>query len=70
MRTIPIWTAFVTQYVGHPSWMKRVGAATIQFGELRPYIFCDGYRLPKGPSGKYQLTFSTPDGMSALLALF
>jgi hypothetical protein len=42
--------------------MKRVGAATIQFRELHPYVFCEGYRLPKGPSNKYQLTFSKPEG--------
>ncbi|KAJ4305343.1 hypothetical protein N0V90_000874 [Kalmusia sp. IMI 367209] len=63
LKTIPIWTAFVTQYVGHRSWMKRVGNCTIQFRELHPYMFTDGYKLPKGPSGKYQLTFTTPKGM-------
>jgi hypothetical protein len=42
--------------------MKRVGSATIQFRDLHPYMFCEGYKLPKGPSGKYQLTFSTAEG--------
>lgn len=60
--TIPIWTAFVTQYIGRRSWMKRVGNSTIQFRELHPYMFCEGYRLPRGNSGLYQLTFSTPQG--------
>ncbi|KAJ4377701.1 hypothetical protein N0V83_000530 [Neocucurbitaria cava] len=62
LKTIPIWTAFVSQYVGHRGWMKRVGNATIQFGELHPYVFCEGYKLPKGPTGRYQLTFTTPEG--------
>ncbi|KAI8936850.1 hypothetical protein NX059_006087 [Plenodomus lindquistii] len=62
LKAIPIWTAFVTQYVGHKGWMKRVGPSTIQFGELHPYVFCDGYRVPKGPTGRYQLTFTTPEG--------
>jgi hypothetical protein len=62
LKTIPIWTAFVTQYIGHRKWMKRVGKATIQFGELHPYVFCDGYKLPKGVTNKYQLTFTTPEG--------
>lgn len=44
--------------------MKRIGAATVQFRELHPYVFCDGYRVPKGPTNKYQLTFSKPEGMS------
>lgn len=62
LQTIPIWTAFVTQYIGHRNWMKRVGKATIQFGELHPYVFCEGYKLPKGPTKKYQLTFTSAEG--------
>lgn len=60
---IPIWTAFVTQYIGRGNWMKRVGSCTVQFRELHPYMFTDGYKLPKGPTGRYQLTFTTPEGM-------
>lgn len=63
LKTIPIWTAFVTQFVGHKGWMKRVGSQTIQFRELHPYMFLDGYKLPKGPSGRYQLTFTTSKGV-------
>jgi hypothetical protein len=66
LKTIPIWTAFVTQFIGHRSWMKRVGTATIQFRDFHPYMFCEGYKLPKGQSGKYQLTFSTAEGKSWL----
>lgn len=61
LKTIPIWTAFVTQYIGHKGWMKRVGPSTIQFGELHPYVFCDGYRVPRGSTGRYQLAFTTPE---------
>jgi len=43
--------------------MKRVGNSTIQFRELHPYMFCEGYRVPKGNSGRYQLTFTTPQGL-------
>ena len=63
LKTTPIWTAFVTQFVGHKGWMKRVGAQTIQFRELHPYMFTHGYKLPKGPSGRYQLTFTTSKGV-------
>jgi hypothetical protein len=63
-KSIPIWTAFVTQYIGHKSWMKPIGPATIQFRELHPYIFNEVYRLPKGRSNKYQLTFSKQEGKS------
>jgi len=62
LKTIPIWTAFVTKHIGDRRWMKRVGAATVQFRDFHPYVFCEGYRPPKGPSGKYQLTFSAPEG--------
>lgn len=43
--------------------MKRVSPDTIQFEKMHPYVFCDSYRLPKGPSGKYRLTFTTAEGM-------
>lgn len=62
LKAVPIWTAFVTQFIGHRSWMKRVGAATVSFKEFHPYVFCEGYRLPKGQTGRYQLSFSNPDG--------
>jgi hypothetical protein len=63
LKTVPIWTAFVTQYIGQRGWMKRVGHTTIQFRELHPYVFHQGYTLPRGPSGRYQLTFTTPEGI-------
>ncbi|CBX99815.1 hypothetical protein LEMA_P074040.1 [Plenodomus lingam JN3] len=70
LKTIPIWTAFVTQYIGHKGWMKRVGPATIQFGELHPYVFCDGYKPPKGSTGRYQLTFTTPEDAHTFREIF
>jgi hypothetical protein len=63
-KNIPIWTAFVTRYVGRHDWMRRVGTYTVQFRELRPYVFCDGYKVPKGATGKYELKFSNPNGKS------
>ncbi|KAF1996898.1 hypothetical protein P154DRAFT_442255, partial [Amniculicola lignicola CBS 123094] len=62
MKTIPIWTAFVTQYIGQKNWMKRVGSNTVQLRELHPYVFCGGYRPPRGSTGRYQLTFTSPEG--------
>ncbi|KAH6616748.1 hypothetical protein C7974DRAFT_51499 [Boeremia exigua] len=61
LKAVPIWTAFVTQFVGDRSWMKRVGSTTVVFRQLHPYVFCEGYKLPKGPSGRYQLSFSAPE---------
>jgi hypothetical protein len=45
--------------------MKLAGPATIQFRELHPYIFNEVYRLPKGRTNKYQLTFSKQEGKSS-----
>lgn len=70
MKRIPIWTAFVTQYVGQRSWMKRVGSSTIQLRELHPYVFCDNYTPPRGPSGKYQLTFTSPQDARSFMEIF
>jgi len=70
LKMIPIWTAFVTQYIGHKGWMKQMGPSTIQFGELHPYVFCDGYRLPRGSTGRYQLTFTTPQDAQTFRELF
>lgn len=62
LKTIPIWTAFVTQYIGQRSWMRRISMTTIQLQELHPYVFCEGYTPPRGRSGRYQLTFTTAEG--------
>jgi hypothetical protein len=63
LKTVAIWTAFVTRYIEHKNWMQRISSSTIQFGELHPYVFCDGYRVPKSAAGKYQLTFTSAEGM-------
>jgi hypothetical protein len=54
---------FCHAVIEHKNWMTRISSSTIQFGELHPYVFCDGYRVPKGPTGKYQLTFTSAEGM-------
>lgn len=46
--------------------MKRTGA-TIHFRELHPYVFCEGYKVPKDAHKKYQLTFTAPEGKSPAL---
>jgi hypothetical protein len=46
--------------------MKRIGHNAIQFRELHPYVFHKGYSVPKGPNGRYQLTFNAPDGTSQI----
>jgi hypothetical protein len=70
LNTIPIWTAFVTPYVGRGDWMKRVGPDTIQFEKLHPYVFSDSYRLPKGSTGKYRLSFTSSEGILSSFSLY
>lgn len=70
LKRIPIWTAFVAQYIGRRSWMKRVGQMTVQFKDFHPYVFCEGYKPPRGPSGKYQLTFTTPEDTRQFMDTF
>jgi hypothetical protein len=62
MKTIPIWTAFVTQYIGSKGWIRRVNSTTVQLQKLHPYVFCDNYTPPKASNGKYELTFTSAEG--------
>jgi hypothetical protein len=60
---VTIWTAFVTEHIGQHRWMSFVvGTNTVQFSELHPHVFCDGYTVPKGPSGRYELKFTDSFG--------
>lgn len=71
--TTPIWTAFVREHLGDAAWMKKVGPCTVMFRELRPYVFCQGYSVPKAVGdktgkgrGRYQITFTGSEGESHL----
>ncbi|KAF2398296.1 hypothetical protein EJ06DRAFT_558151 [Trichodelitschia bisporula] len=57
----PIWTAFITNYVGATNWIRRLDAKTVQLRALHPYVFCHGYSLPRSQSGHFQLRFSEKD---------
>lgn len=69
-KLVPIWTAFVTQYIGQRNWMKQIGNTTVQFRELRPYVFCEGYKPPRGQSGRYTLTFTSPEDTRHFMETF
>lgn len=70
MKTIPIWTAFVTQYIGSKGWIRRVSSTTVQLQKLHPYVFCDNYTPPKAPNGKYELTFTSAEDARAFMETF
>ncbi|KZF22502.1 hypothetical protein L228DRAFT_127436 [Xylona heveae TC161] len=58
----PVWTAFITPYVGSSSWIRRRDSCRIYLRELHPYIFAPDYTPLRGPRGEHVLYFTTPDG--------
>lgn len=62
MNKVPIWTAFVTQYIGSRTWMRMLDSKTVQLRELHPYVFCDKYRPPRSADGRFQLRFTSSRG--------
>ena len=65
MKKTPIWTAFVTNNIGSRTFLRRLDHRTIQLRQLKPYMFCENYKLPSGRDGKYELRFTSRDGASA-----
>ncbi|KAI9843141.1 MAG: hypothetical protein M1837_006594 [Sclerophora amabilis] len=60
LKGMPVWTAFVSQYMGSSSgWAKRVRSKVVQLSELHPYIFSSSYTPPRGRTGHHELTFLT-----------
>ncbi|KAF1932911.1 uncharacterized protein M421DRAFT_54036 [Didymella exigua CBS 183.55] len=70
LKDVPIWTAFVTHFVGDRSWMKKVGSTTVVFRQLHPYVFCEGYKVPKALNGRHQLNFSSSQDARDLIDIF
>lgn len=62
MQKTPIWTAFVTEYVGAKGWMRRVGPRIVSLSALHPYVFCDNYSPPRGRDGHFELRFKLRSG--------
>ncbi|MBE7179836.1 MAG: hypothetical protein INR71_01290 [Terriglobus roseus] len=55
---VPIWTAFVGEYVGARRWLRRISNNVIELESLRPYVFCHSYRPPR-VQGRFRLNFTT-----------
>lgn len=62
LKGVPVWTAFVTRYVGRKSWLRRVEPRRVLVRELRPYIFCDEYVEPRKRTGEFELRFAITQG--------
>ncbi|EON64590.1 hypothetical protein W97_03823 [Coniosporium apollinis CBS 100218] len=70
MKTTPIWTAFVTQYIGSRTWMTRLGSKVIEFMDLHPYVFTNGYKPPRGLGGRFELRFLTRHDCDCFMETF
>lgn len=54
----PIWTAFITQYVGARRWIRRASSTVLELESLRPYVFCHDY-VPPRVGSRFRLNFTT-----------
>lgn len=65
MTKTPIWTAFVNEHLDSRSWVRRIRSKVIQFSDLRPYIFCNGYIPTHSRERLYELHFTSKQGKSS-----
>ncbi|KAI9798176.1 MAG: hypothetical protein M1833_004925 [Piccolia ochrophora] len=61
LKGMPVWTAFITRYLGVQSWMKRIRTKVVQLKELRPYVFSSDYMPPRGKRGEHELRFKSAE---------
>ncbi|TKA69419.1 hypothetical protein B0A49_05494, partial [Cryomyces minteri] len=59
MESTPIWTAFVTHDLSRPDWLQWIDTKILGVKDLHPYLLCKGYMPPRGPSGDFELTFTS-----------
>ncbi|KAF2723161.1 hypothetical protein K431DRAFT_302085 [Polychaeton citri CBS 116435] len=61
MRDVPLWTAFVTKYVGDPDHFQDEGGGRVHAAALRPppYYFNPEYAMAKDRFGAYILNFTS-----------
>ncbi|KAF2097256.1 hypothetical protein NA57DRAFT_77510 [Rhizodiscina lignyota] len=54
----PIWTAFITEWIGARHWLCRIAPTVIELETLRPFIFCHSYSPPQF-AGRFRLSFTS-----------
>ena len=64
MKDIPLWTAFVTRYVGDPDWVQPMRGGIVSLAVLKPppYVFLSRYRVPHESNGEYLIRFDSTEG--------
>lgn len=65
----PIWTAFITEYIGSRRWIRKIAPNVLELEALRPYVFTDGYSPPK-VGGRFRLTFTHRDDVEHFIRSF
>ncbi|KAI6869557.1 hypothetical protein KC318_g17171 [Hortaea werneckii] len=70
MSDVPLWTAFITRYVGDPDWVfyESGGLVSLAAVRPRPYVFLSGYEPPHRGRDEYLLNFATSEGKKLLPA--
>ena len=65
LKDVPIWTAFVTRYVGDPDWPQWQSGSLVSLVSVHPAprVFSTSYEPPRNRLGEYTLLFTTTDGM-------
>lgn len=60
----PVWTAFVTQYLGRRGWLRQLDSKTVLVRDLDPVILmsADDYNPPQTQNGEHILKFTSRGG--------
>ncbi|RMY31780.1 hypothetical protein D0865_14908 [Hortaea werneckii] len=63
MSDVPLWTAFITRYVGDPDWVfyESGGLVSLAAVRPRPYVFLSGYEPSHRGRDEYLLNFATSE---------
>lgn len=64
MKDVPLWTAFITRYVGDPDWVCNERGGLVSLAAVRPppYILHAGYQPPRRGTDEYLLHFTASEG--------
>lgn len=60
MKRAPVWTAFISAYIGSPYWVRRINNKVL-LRELPRVVFFPEYTPPKTSRGEHLLKFTSED---------
>ncbi|ERF70930.1 hypothetical protein EPUS_06715 [Endocarpon pusillum Z07020] len=59
MKRVPIWTAFITQYLVFPTWLRLASPTLVYLRELRRHIFSSDYEPQVTNRGEHVFKFTS-----------